>query len=108
MLNLMKGCLCPQKNVYLVLALAFIAFNIGIFTNINMKNGNTNGFLQRFILNIIIIVLVYKLLEYLCNKKHIKTAWVISLLPLINCGLLGFLYNDCINPTSINIKLLNY
>jgi hypothetical protein len=96
MFRLMEGCRCPQKSVYIILGLGFIIFNIGILINLNNKNINTNKFLQRFLLNIILIILVFKLLEILCDKKYNNIAWFIAILPLVNFLILGMGFSEAV------------
>ena len=96
MYKLMEGCKCPQKSVYIILGLAFIIFNIGILINLNKNNVNTNKFLQRFLLNIVLIILVYKLLEILCDKKYNNVAWFIAILPFLNYLIMGIGFSQAV------------
>lgn len=65
-------------------------------TALNKNNVNTNKFLQRFLLNIVLIILVYKLLEILCDKKYNNVAWFIAILPLLNYLIMGIGFSQAV------------
>jgi len=100
MFNLMEGCTCPQKSVYIILGLAYVAFYIGVVANLHDKNIR-NKSMKKFIINIILILLVYKLLEILCDKKYNIIAWIIAFLPLVTFLMAGSIL-------SLNIISLEY
>jgi uncharacterized protein YqhQ len=107
MLNLLQGCSCPQKTLYAVTALVHILTQLGYLLAIR-KESNLNSKIGFFILAIVIAILVFKLIEYLCNKQYNTIAWILAILPLISSISLGFLIEkDCKFYSKKNIYDIN-
>jgi hypothetical protein len=101
MLKLMENCTCPQKSIYIILGILWIIFNLGFLIG-SRKNKNINKALKIYIISIFIIILIYKLLEYLCSKNYNTIAWIIVSFEFIGYFTLGIIFGDNIE----NIKFL--
>lgn len=96
----MEGCKCPQKSVYIILGLVFLLINLGVIIELNRRKMSIKKVLQSFILKIIVIILVYKLVEYLCNKKSNTIAWVIAILPFFTYVGFGMKFMSLLSPSN--------
>lgn len=93
MLNLLEGCSCPQKTVYVVLAGSMLVHLLGIYAGSSKAGKPIKNFAVKFIVSLVIILIVFKLLEWMCSKytkTWIIVAWVIALLPLLSYLLYGY------------------
>ena len=82
-------CECPQKNVYALLAVANVVMLVGSVAganNVAMRNQE----LKYLLVNVVVAIVVYLALEWLCENNHNVVAWVIALLPVVAALIHGY------------------
>ena len=76
------------------------------------RSNDKGSFLKMFLGYSLIIIFAYYLLNWLCESEYIKTAWVISVLPVIAYAYTGYMFvasADCMNSVNSLInKCLKY
>ena len=81
-------CKCVQKNIYTVLASAHLALLVGSVIGSATPQLRNNE-LKNLVLYLLVFVLVFLILEWLCENNYSEVAWVIAVLPLLACVLHG-------------------
>ena len=82
-------CDCVQKNVYTVLAGASLIMMAGSVAGANDRNLKMQE-AKNLILYLVVAVVVFLALEWLCVNNHKNVAWVLALLPLVAALLHGY------------------
>ena len=82
-------CECVQKNVYTVLAGASLVMMVGSIIGANGKELKMQE-VKYLVLYLIIAVVVFLALEWLCANHHKDVAWVLALLPLVATLIHGY------------------
>jgi di/tricarboxylate transporter len=86
MLNLLENCSCPQKTVYVVIAGTTLVNLLGLYSGASKVGAVTKNFAVKFIISVLVVILIFKVLEWMCTKNTTgwnTLAWVIALLPLV-------------------------
>ena len=93
MFNLLEGCSCPQKTVYIILVGSILVQLLGLYAG-SLKAGKPiKNFAVQFVISLVIILIIFKLLEWMCSKNTQTwrlVSWVIALLPLLSYLLYGY------------------
>jgi intracellular septation protein A len=82
-------CACVQKNIYTVLAVASLVTMIGSVAgsqNTLMRNRE----LKYVGVYLVVAVVVFLALEWLCNNNYRYVAWGVALLPLVAAVVHGY------------------
>ena len=76
---------CVQPYVYglLVLPTLLTAFVAAITAYVKGRSSAGQSFLIAFVASLVVIVLVWYLLQWLCKNNHHMIAWLVAILPLI-------------------------
>lgn len=113
MFNLIEGCSCPQKTVYVVLAGSMLIHLLGIYAGSSKVGKSMKNFAVQFVVSLVFILIVFKILEWMCSKNTQTwriVAWIIALLPLVSYLVYGYVSGMTQNNIFLltSIPRLNY
>jgi len=75
-------CDCVQKNVYTVLAGASLVMMAGSVAGADSRELKMQE-AKYLVLYLVVAVVVFLVLEWLCAHNHKNVAWLLALLPLV-------------------------
>ena len=96
--NIIKGCECPQKSMYVSILLLGLCIPLGAVFN---KNGKSKEAISLLIVMIISGLFWYFTLQWCCEKKYNTVAWVLLSLPFLSALYTGYVYSNLDNIKNI-------
>lgn len=81
---------CKQATVYIVAQSVWILLYVGFVLYLLNKSKVNTQVLGPLIMMIVITVIFYYLINYLCDNNYDTIAWIISLLPYITALVWGY------------------
>jgi hypothetical protein len=81
---------CPQTTVYLVAQSVWVLTYAALLVSFSQKNLLNSTMLMSFVGMIVIMVIFYYLLEWLCSKNYDIIAWIVAMLPFITAIVWGY------------------
>ena len=82
-------CECAQKNVYTVLAGVSLIMMAGSVAGANDRNLKMQE-AKNLVFYLVVAVVVFLILEWLCANNYKNAAWVLALLPLLAALIHGY------------------
>ena len=81
---------CKQATVYVVAQSVWILLYIGFVVALLHKSKVSTAVLGPLVIMIVMTVIFYYLINYLCDNDHDTVAWIISLLPYVSAVVWGY------------------
>jgi CDP-diglyceride synthetase len=85
---------CIQSTVYIIGQTLWLTLYVSLFMGLyNAKKGNFTlilEFLRGFLLVVVMAVLIYMLINYLCNIDYEIIAWLLAIMPYIPAVIIGY------------------